>query len=812
MKKFFFSVAAVATLTVLAGCVKEAAKPELQDQTPSIVSFQVNLPSSLTKAWGDGTTVDELYVGVYSADGATFYDTVSTTTTPIAINNGSATFQVSLVKGLSYKVAFWAQKGGNTVAQGVPAYTVDLAGKTITANYPTSANTYSALSNNEAWDAFYAVVSVENVQAQVSESVTLSRPLAQINVLASDADVSAAALLGATFATSAVTVSNVPTQLNLLSGELGETRVNAVFSPAACTGESFKEGYKYVAMDYVFAAAQESNKSVTIGVDLTTAQNSFTVANVPVKPNYRTNIMGNIFTSAAAFEVEVAPAFQGNNDVEISEGPEVTGISVKTPPTNTTYYYGEMDEVAFRTGGLEVIKTYSNAQTEVIPVADLDFSDIELVEGDQEITITWGSFETTQEITLVEGTGVGAPDMTSGWWTAFSGYYDVAPEVETAIAMDLYAASPLVENYHTPVVVLANKERGADGYVEYAALRLDNFGWGDGFVNDDANKESNWNWETFATSTNNSVLEVSVNYTAAGVATVRFDITYANGETHYQLYKNIAVTSGAVKAFVTCEKSYVVLHGDAPEVPEVATIASIAVTTPPTVTTYYYGGMDEIDFRTGGMVVTATYTDETTAPVALADLSISDITIADGDQNITIALKDDANIKTTQKITLAEGTAVGEPDMTSGWWTAFSGYYDVAPEVETEIAMDLYAASPLAENYHTPVLVLANKERGADGYAEYAALRLDNFGWGDGFVNDDANKESNWNWETFATSTNNSVLEVSVNYTAAGVATVRFDITYANGETHYQLYKNIAVTSGAVKAFVTCEKCSVAIH
>ena len=811
MKKFFYSVAAVAALSVLAGCVKEAAQPELQDQTPSIVSFQVNLPSSLTKAWGDGNTVDELYVGVYSADGATFYDKVSTTTAPVAINNGSATFQVSLVKGLSYKVAFWAQKGGNTVAQGVPAYTVNLAGKTITANYPTSANTYSALSNNEAWDAFYAVVLVENVQAQVSESVTLSRPLAQINVLASDADVAAAALLGATFATSAVTVSNVPTQLNLLSGELGETRVNAVFSPAACTGESFKEGYKYVAMNYVFAAAQESNKSVTIGVDLTTSQNSFTVANVPVKPNYRTNIMGNIFTSAAAFEVEVAPAFQGNNDVEISEGPEVTGISVKTPPTNTTYYYGEMDEVAFRTGGLEVIKTYSNAQTEVIPVADLEFSDIELVEGDQDVTISWGGFETTQEITLVEGTGVGATDMSSDWWTAFSGYYDVAPDVETEIAMDLYAESPLQANWYTPVLVLSNKERGADGYAEYAALRLDNFGWGDGYVDIEANKESNWNWETFVTSTNNSVLEVSINYTTAGVATVRFDITYANGETHYQLYKNITVTSGAVKAFITCQKSYAVLHGDAPEVPEVATIASIAVTTPPTVTSYYHGAMTSLAFRTGGMVVTATYTDETTAPVALTDLNISDITMTDGDQNITIALKDDANIKTTQKITLAEGTGIGLTDFTTPFWTAFSDDYTIGTTDAVTIPTDVYTSSPAVENFHAPLVVLHNSiERGADGYTEYAALRLDNFGWGTAW--DACTKDSNWNWDTLKAGLNNSVITITISCTTEGKATVRFDMVYANGETHYQEYSNIAVTAGDLKAFVTCEGSYVVLH
>ena len=81
------------------------------------------------------------------------------------------------------------------------------------------------------------------------------------------------------------------------------------------------------------------------------------------------------------------------------------------------------------------------------------------------------------------------------------------------------------------------------------------------------------------------------------------------------------------------------------------TLDSIAVTTPPTKTAYREGE----DFNPAGMVVTATYTDSTTAPVVL--YTVTDGTaMAAGKTSVTISYTEGGVTKTaTQTITLSDG-------------------------------------------------------------------------------------------------------------------------------------------------------------
>ena len=211
------------------------------------------------------------------------------------------------------------------------------------------------------------------------------------------------------------------------------------------------------------------------------------------------------------------------------------------------------------------------------------------------------------------------------------------------------------------------------------------------------------------------------------------------------------------------------------------------------------------------MEVTATYTDASTKPVALSALDFSAIIVAEGAQDVTLTLKENSAISTTVSINLVKGAyAVGAADLTSEFWTGFTAADKVISAGESKsFEMDVY--SSCAENWSGPVAVLrkADLSLGADG--EYGVVRIDNFGWGGGFVNDDANKESDWNWDLFKPMLTNAHVTITATNHGDGTASVRFDVLWANGESHYQLYKNIAIDSADVQFGVTVDHCYLVV-
>ena len=99
----------------------------------------------------------------------------------------------------------------------------------------------------------------------------------------------------------------------------------------------------------------------------------------------------------------------------------------------------------------------------------------------------------------------------------------------------------------------------------------------------------------------------------------------------------------------------------------------------------------------------------------------------------------------------------------------------------------------------------------AEGYAEYAVVRTDNYGWlGAQNTNEHIAElgwvlESDWNWDTFKDDTHGASYEVSVTNHGT-TADIVIKLTTADGATvHTQAYKNIAV-NGPLYFCLTCEK------
>ncbi len=327
MKKFVFSLLALAALALVPSCMKElVSSPDpATGGSPVEVSFQVDLNNVMTKA--DNTDLDNasgtwsLYIAAFStADGAlistskiggTGYEpteTLSSTT--------SKTVTLTLSRGASYKVVFFAEKAG--------AYDVSFANNNV-ARFSYKAG---LLANSGGLDAFYATVDVN--ASTTAYSVTLKRPFAQVNVLVPNAAVPT----GKTTFSSTMKVK-APTTFDLFAGAATGTESVVEFSSSAINTVPFGKyatTHKWVGMNYVLVNSANT-------VEVTSFQESGMAAaivpgKVPAKMNGRTNLVGNIYDLSAEFNfnVQIGPGFD-------SEGEEpVIGQQTEiTLADNSTY-------------------------------------------------------------------------------------------------------------------------------------------------------------------------------------------------------------------------------------------------------------------------------------------------------------------------------------------------------------------------------------------------------------------------------------------------------------------------------------------
>ena len=330
MKKILYTLAAVALTVLAAGCAKEMEKAVPAGDTVR-ATFTVNLPQSVvTKAISDGTNADELLFRAYDENG----NLLSLLSKTVAVENYKATVEVDLVKELQYQFVFWAQAAGK--------YTIADDGTTITIASP------AAMMNDGSYDAFYWREPTFTVTEAFVKDVTLTRPFAQLNVGAPDGDFTGAQASGIiTDATGDQTLKTnvkltVPNTINLLTGAVsGDAEVT--FNNVTRPNEKLTVGttqYDYVAMVYVLAPAERAaNDTKEVTITLKTVQNAagtttakeFTrvVPNVPLQRNYRTNILGRIFTVGGTFNITVDQDFAKDDDGNLLPDylPEYTDIA-----------------------------------------------------------------------------------------------------------------------------------------------------------------------------------------------------------------------------------------------------------------------------------------------------------------------------------------------------------------------------------------------------------------------------------------------------------------------------------------------------
>ena len=312
MKKFLLFASALAGLFLAASCQEEMHVP-VGDGT---VTFTVTAPGQLeTKAIADGENVDVVLYEIYKSGSG--HENSVNGGTPLAegnveMKNKKATITFDLLQDQTYTVIFWAEVDGKNHYN-----TEDL--RKIKINDPSKLT-----ANLEERAAFYQVHEFSTPVTKTQE-VTLIRPFSQLNLgtsLASLSPEQTGQTVGYTIDVeqSYLHVIGLSDTFNTLTGEAEEGAaikdytfaLNATPYKQDNTEKLVVNGteYHYVGMNYFFVPTND--KLVTLDYKIVTDKGEMTheIKNVPVKANYRTNIIGNLLTNEAQFEIVVDEEFE----------------------------------------------------------------------------------------------------------------------------------------------------------------------------------------------------------------------------------------------------------------------------------------------------------------------------------------------------------------------------------------------------------------------------------------------------------------------------------------------------------------------
>ena len=297
MKKYFLSIVALAGMLFATSCQESLVEPQVGGPT----TFTVQVPDQMgTKADGDSY---KLFVEVYSADGSASYHRIEAQDMAVGT---ATTVTLNLVANQEYDIIFWAQK--NADSYGVS----DLSTVQMNDDHH----------NSETGAAFYAVLNNYN-PTQGKKDVKLTRPFAQLNLYTTN-DVAYGKV---NLVKSTITIEGAAEKFNRVN-QNGETFGEGVGSttytytsdilPTTGTKEIGGVVYQYVSMDYLAVPGNQNLVKVTAVIDVrdekgNTSQITRVIDQVPVQMNYRTNIIGNLITSASDFKVEISEDWAGED-------------------------------------------------------------------------------------------------------------------------------------------------------------------------------------------------------------------------------------------------------------------------------------------------------------------------------------------------------------------------------------------------------------------------------------------------------------------------------------------------------------------
>lgn len=298
MKKLIYLLLAMPML--LTSCSNDE---EMASEETVQVSFSTELPKRIgTRTNATNLTVNKVVCAVFE-DG----QEIRALRKDIEIQDDEAiVFAPRLIKGRKYDVVFWAMKDNN--------YDVD--------NMTAITRASVATATESDFDAFTESVEVE-VTGSKSETITLKRPFAQLNLGVTTEDWNAVETLGMTPKKIDIKVTGKDT-FNALKGAAtgGDVEItrNLIVSGSDLTAGN--STYKSIAMCYVYPDAGQENKDITYTIydqDDNVIREDVTIQNIPLENNFRTNVVGGLLTGTITYTITFEKDFnttEKNEEIE----------------------------------------------------------------------------------------------------------------------------------------------------------------------------------------------------------------------------------------------------------------------------------------------------------------------------------------------------------------------------------------------------------------------------------------------------------------------------------------------------------------
>lgn len=295
MKKLIYCATALVAALFAASCQREMHEPVAQGG----VTYTITLPETVQTRGESGYAEYDLYYEVYKTIDATELQTASTLfEKKVTMTGNTYELTLDLLNDQDYTVLFWANKKGESY------FNVDDLRNVQVKDADETKDGIQVVANCDDRDAYCGIDQISQHDGAQSKTVTLTRPFAQLNI-ATLVSTTAGYLL--TPEESRVKVT-VPVAYNVATASTVGNAVEVDFTKFSVpAGQKVNGTYDLVAMNYVLVP--QGNIDVYYEIQTVNGTVNNTVNNVPLKKNYRTNIIGNLLTSNADYTVEIKPGF-----------------------------------------------------------------------------------------------------------------------------------------------------------------------------------------------------------------------------------------------------------------------------------------------------------------------------------------------------------------------------------------------------------------------------------------------------------------------------------------------------------------------
>ena len=411
---------------------------------------------------------------------------------------------------------------------------------------------------------------------------------------------------------------------------------------------------------------------------------------------------------------------------------------------------------------------------------------------------------------------IGAIDFSTGWWAQFSKYYQI-PEGATWHAQFNLNINPNASNtYKNFALIITNDvDRGGAGYTEYGAIRFDN------------QPSGNSEWGTYI---DRSFVESTLTFetdTDAGVDKLGGKVTLTIDRSEGGLY--VKMTNGTVTKIYHQKSSLPNLNEDPSNttiraflVPEGSYINFLATNIEP------IGGCTSAEDKQPLSMTLSGVPSEVLIGTELSEAMANVTALVEFEQGVSktvtaeelifraipnyeelgqktlvvlynktfkgancdepiIASKTFSVVKElsafTQTVVVPTPTTLGALDCSTPWWSVHTDNIKVEPKETKVVNFTNYSSGE--NNWNNFVIVLNRAD-----LSEYAVVRADNYGWGDGYA---ACKASGGpaDWDAWRAAMNGAKVTAYITNNGDGTADVKAVMIGNDGVTYEQEYKGI---------------------